>query len=316
MLISQVSSLTGRAAALLAKMIELAPIFRAAQFKLDPSTFLNTKETLAKTGTAARAPGAAAQRDAQSPSVALSTLAAYTREYSIDELYLADANVGNSPEALKKASDRKLAQFAVAMAEEIQDHMFIGTAASNQMLGISTLVLDAVASGQTARLGFTQAELAAMNKNISLQLTSDNYGNFLETLEKEIANVPNANAIMVNTNLAARLTTIARVKHVYGQINDAFGGVVETILSVPIIKLPTTAIIQTESDGTNSDCTSMYIARFAEELGLSFSTNSGFMFTDFPNTEVKPNAVARLSMHLQLSPEKTNAVKRLSRIRL
>lgn len=308
--------MSGRAQGLLAKMIELAPIFRVAQFKLDASTFLNSKESIALTSTAARAEGSAAQRDAQTPTTALSSLAIYTREYSIDEVRLADANVGNTINALKMIADRKLNQFAAAMAAEIQKHMFIGTAASNEMLGLSNFVKDAAAGGQTARLGFTQAELAAMNQQVSLQLTSDYYGTFLESLEKAIALVPGCNAICVNTNLAARLTTIARQKHVYGQINDAYNGVLDTILSIPIIKVPADTILQTESDGSNSDCTSMYLIRFAEELGCAFSTNNGFTFKDFPDLEANPAGAARLSFHLQLSPERTDSVRRLSRIRL
>lgn len=316
MLVSQISNLSGRAAGLLAKMIALAPIFRVAEFKLDPSTFLVNKESLTTSGTAARPIGGAAQRDAQSPSTALAVLAAYTRELSIDEMYLADQNVGTSPKALKNISARKLNEFAVKMAEEIQDHMFIGTGADNQMLGCSVFCIDADAVGQTARLGFTAAEIASMNKRVSMQLIPDNYAAFLELLEKELAKVPGSNAIECNINLAARLTTMAREKHVYGQINDAYQGTLETILGRPIIPLPETSIPQTESDGINNDCTSLYIKRYAEELGMSYSTNNGFTFTDFPETEVKPNSVARMSFHIQLSPEKVNSMKRLSRIRL
>jgi len=316
MLVSQISAMNGRAAGLLSKMIDLAPVFRVAQFKLDPSTFLVNKEALVNTGTAARAIGASAQRDAQAPSSALASLAAYTREISIDEVYLADQNIGTSPKALKQVYDRKLNEFTVKMAEEIQDHMFVGTGTNNQMVGCSVFCLDAAAGGQTTRFGFTTAEIASMNQNVNLQLVEDNFGAFLEFLEKELAKVPGANAIECNINLAARLTTIARAKHVYGQINDAFQGTLETILNVPIIKLPVTAIPQTETDGVNADCTSMYLKRYAEELGMSYSTNNGFTFVDFPETEVKPNSVARISFHLQMSPEKVNSMKRLSRIRL
>jgi hypothetical protein len=316
MLVSQISRLEGRAAKLLAKMIELAPVFRVAQFKLDPSTFIVNKESLTKTGSAARAIGSPAQRDAQSPSTALAALAAYTREYSIDEMYLADANVGSSPAALRQIADRKLNQFVVEMAKEIQDDMFVGTGADNRMVGCSVFVADADAAGQTPRYGFTAAELASMRQIIGLQLVPDNYGTFLELLEKELAKVPGANAIEVNTNLAARLTTIAREKRVYGQINDAFNGTLETILNVPIVKLPTTAISSTESDGEHDDCTSLYIKRYAEEVGFSYSTNNGFTFADFPETEVKPNSVSRMSFHIQTSPETVDSVKRLTRIRL
>jgi hypothetical protein len=322
MKITQISSLSGRAAGLLAKMIELAPLFRFAEFKLDPSTFLVNKEGLVQTGSAARVIGQPAVADAQSPNTALAALCAYTREITVDEMYLADANVGTSPQALKMINDRKLNLFVVALAQEIQHDMTLGSGIAPHMLGLLNFVLDAAAGAQIARLGFTQAELAAMNVNVgagangSLQLVEDNYSEFLETLEKQISLVIGANALICNTNLAARITTIARQKHIYGQINDAFNNVVDTILGVPICKLQPADMPSTETDGVNNDCTSLHIVRFAEELGMSYSTNNGFTFTDFPESEITPQSKARMSFHLQLSPEMANSYKRLSRIRL
>lgn len=317
MKISQVSNLSGRAQNLLAKMLEIAPIFQFAEFKLDPSTFLHLKDSDTFSNSAARAENAAAQKDAQTPASATLSLSLYSRETAIDDVRKLDKNVGYAPAALRLMADRRLSSLAVKLAQEVQDHILAGTYSSNQMLGFATFVVDGSSGSQTARLGFTQAELASMNKQISLQLsTPANQDTFVENLEKYMAEVPSANAIICNTNLGARLTTIAKRLGAAGETVNSFGVPVATFNGVPIIKVPTTAIPQTESDGSNSDCTSLYVVRFAEELGTAFSTNSGFYFQDFQDYETYPQGVARLQMFLQLAVERTDAFRRLSRIRL
>jgi hypothetical protein len=317
MKIAEVSNLSGRAQNLLAKMVVNAPIFQYAEFKLDPSTYLNFKDSDTFTSTAARAENADAQKDEQTPASALLSLALYSRETSIDDVRKLDANVGYAPAALKMMSDRRLGGLAVKLATEVQDHMFTGTNSSYQMLGMANFVKDAAHSGQTATLGFTTAELAAMNKQVSLQLNdSTNQNEFLEDVERYIGEVPGANAIICNTNLGARLTTIAKRLGAAGETVNSFGVPVQTVNGIPIIKVPTTAIPQTESDGSNSDCTSLYIVRFAEELGAAFSTNSGFYFQDFQDVQGSPEGKARLQFFLNLSVERTDALRRLSRIRL
>jgi len=318
MLISQISQVDGRAAGLLAEMVSLHPIFQVAQFRKDASTFLSTKEGASHTGSAARAEGAAAQRDAQTPSTSQISLALYSREIVVDNLRRQDVASGAmTPNGLRKFYDRQLKKLLKKFAAEIQLDMFQGTNAANRMLGLSSWVKDAAAGGQTAAMGFTAAEQAAMNVNISLQLNTEaNRDLFIENLEEQITTVPNANAIMVNQYLYARINTIARRYAAIGTIVNDFGKQVATLFNIPIYPFPTSVIPQTESDGVNADCTSMYIARFAEELGVCFSTNSGFLFTDFEDVDDLPSGLARMEMYTQLVAEETDAFKRLSRIRL
>jgi len=317
MLVSQISKLTGRASGLLAKILEINPLFQYAQFKLDFSTAIHVKDSDTFTSTAARAENQAAQKDAQKPSTAVNNLALYSREIEIDDLRKLDATLGGGDQALKLFADRRLGGLAVKLGKEIQAHMLAGTNADSQLLGLSTFVKDASAAGQTAALGFTVAELAAMNKNVSLQLnTTANQDALMEMIEQEMANIPGANAIICNTSLGSRLTTIARRHGASGQSLNSFGIPVATFNSIPIIKLPSDCISQTESDGTNSDCTSLYIARFAEELGVAWSTNSGFYFQDFQDAEGTPSGKARMQFFLNLACERTDALRRLSRIRL
>lgn len=315
--LAQLSDLTGRGAGLLAAMYEQVPLLQAAEFKLDASTHFVVPDKASHSGSAARAVNAALQRDAQSPNPTARSLALYGREISIDDVYLADQRVGISPAGLRLLFDRQLKALSVKIAEEVEKDMFVGTDASNTMLGISEFVKDAAAGGQTAKLGFTTAEQAAMNTQVGLKLdTSANQDGFIETLEKEMAKVPGANTIVCNPNLKARLTTIARRLGAAGETRNSFGTPLATFNGVPIVPVSTAAISQAESDGTNSDCTSLYIVRFAEDLGVSFATNSGFKFDDIDLDSVKPNDIARLQIFLNLQVGKTNAMRRLSRIRL
>lgn len=317
MKIDQISNLTERAAGLLAKMVEIAPIFQFAEFRNDFSTALNIPDKSNFSGSANRAVGSSFVKDLQSPNPTAVTLKSYGREVAVDDLYKADAKLTGSPVGLQKYLDRQLASAALKVASEVQSHMFVGTGSSPEMLGISNFVKDAASGGQTASLGFTTTEQAAMNSQVALQLnTTANQDAFLELLFKAIAGVPGANALVCNANLAARLTTIAKRIGAAGESLNSYGVPVTTFNNVPIVALPTDAIPQTESDGTNSDCTSLYVTRFAEELGVAFNTNSGFLFQDFQDYQTEPQGVSRLQINLDLIVERTDALKRLSRIRL
>ncbi|MBP8975103.1 MAG: hypothetical protein KBG83_00145 [Bacteroidetes bacterium] len=316
--IAQVSNLQGRAAGVLTTILAQEPLLRVADFRPDNSVYFANPDKDTFTSTAARAVNESIQRDAQNPNPAAAALALYGREISVDDVYKQDAVIGNlSARGLLEFLDRRVAGLAVKLGSEIVVDICSGTATSNRMIGFSEFVKDAAAGGQTARLGFTTAELAAMNNQVGLQLnTTTNQDAFIESLIKKVAEVPGANALVMNTNLYARMTTIAKRIGAAGETRDSFGVPVSTFNGISLIPVNTTAITQSESDGTNSDCTSLYIVRFEENLGVTFSTNSGFLYTDFEDVESKPNGVARMQMFLNLTVNKDNAFRRLSRIRL
>lgn len=314
--LAQIGNLGPRGQALLSIIIAQYQIFRVAEFRLDASTHLHSVDKQTATGSAARAEGGAVQKDQQTPVTEAKSLQIYTGEVSIDKVRAQDKVLGLGSDYQKLFADRRMDGNVLRIAEEVQNHMFLGTYTDNQMLGILELIKDADAAGQTARLGFTAAELAAMRAQVSLQLNSTaNQDAFIEKLEEELANVPGANAIIVNGKLGARLTTIGKRLHSYGQTMDQFGFPVETYNNVPIIRVPTTAISQTMNDGVNADNTALVIARFAESQGCCYSTNSGFLYQDFGEVEGSSN-VAQANLFLSTTVEKQNAVKVLYRIRL
>ena len=281
--IAQIGNLGPRAQALLSLILAQLQIFRVAEFRLDASTHLHAVDKHSATGTAARAEGAdTVQTDKQAPSTEAKSLNLYTRDATIDKVRTQDKLLGIGTEFQKLFADQRMDSNVIALAEEVQNHMFTGTLTNNQMLGLLELIKDADVAGQTARGGFTQTELAAMKSRAELKLdTTENQYAFVELIEKELANVPGANAILVNANVGARLSTIARKVSALGMTMDQFGFPLQTFNEVPIVKVPTTAISQTMSDGVNADCTAIAIVRFAERQGMCYSTNSGFLYQDF-----------------------------------
>ncbi len=317
MKIQQVSQLTGRSAILLAKILELFPLLQFAEFRENTSYFPTIPDKSTFSGSAARAEGSAIQRDAQKPTATGVNLALYGRELAIDDVRKMDTRIAGSPAMLKNFSDNQLLALAIQLFTEVENDMIQGTATSNQMLGLFNFIKDAAAGGQTAALGFTAAEQAAMNYNVNLKLDNiDDQDTFCELLMKKIVEVPGANAIILNYNSYARLTSISKRKGFAGESVNTFGIPTKTFNGIPMVPVPVTTITQTESDGTNSDCTSIAVVRFSEALGVCYPTNSGFLFTDFNEAEVNPNGIARLQFFGNLVVEKSNAVRRLSRIRL
>ncbi len=317
MKLPQISNLSNRGAQLSAVILENEPVLQAFEFKQDASYYNVVPDQATFTGSAARAENAAVQKDSQKPNPVGRSLALYGREIGIDDVRKLDANVGVSIAGLRMFADRELKKLAKKLSSEIVVDMFQGTDASNRMLGLCEFIKDAAAGGQTARLGFSASDLAAMNSQVSLKLdTTANQDAFIELLEKKIAEVPGANMILVNTNLKARLSTIARRLGALGQNLNSFGTPVQTFNNVPFYPVSTNALPQTESDGSNSDCCSLLIVRASEDLGQSFSTNSGFYFSDFEEFQTKPEGTARLQMFLNLTVDTDNAVRRMSRIRL
>ncbi len=321
--IAQISTLTGRGAGLLTDMIINAPLLSVAEFQQEASDHLIATSTESSDSSGVRNEGDVVARRAAVPDTNARKLRIFSRQVAVDNLRIQDARVGvQAPLGLRNFYDSQLRIEAIAIAEEFQNQAFIGTDATDvngklHMLGFSELVKDAAAAGQTSRFGFTTAEIAAMNVQVALQLnTADNQNVFVELLTSVMADVPGANALLMNTLLAARMTTIGKRLGAAGEDVTTFGTRVDTFNRVPIIPLPTSALPQTETDGINNNCGSLYVVRFAEQTGAAFTTNSGFIFTDFPQNADLPSGIAQLEMFVNLAVMKRNAVRRLSRIRL
>lgn len=315
--IAQISSLSNAGQGILSYVLNLYPIFRFAQFRPDTSSYVNYADRPTITGSAVRAEGAPAQRDNQTPTPTARNLALYSREITIDDVRKRDQNITGSPAGLiYLMRNRQLAQ-AVALAAEVEIDMISGADSAYHMLGLTEFVKDAASGGQTTHLGFTTAEQAAINVQANLKIdNNDDQNAFLEILDRALYVVPGANAIICNDGMKARLSTMARNRALFGMTIDQFGVEAETYKGIPLVRVTSEALTQTQSDGVNTDCTSVFVVRFAEQLGVAYSTNSGFDFMDFPEIEADPQGMSRLQFFLNLTVERTNALRRISRIRL
>ncbi len=322
--LAQISSgMSGRGAGLLTSMLEEAPALQFAEFQSEASDHLLATARETATGSSSRNEGDTAHRNAVVPDVTPRKLRLYSREVTVDNVRIQDVRNGiTAPAGLKNFYDRQLKVEANGLADDLQNDLFAGTDAADvagkiHMLGFSEFLKDAVAAGQTARFGFSTADIAAMNVQAALKLdTDENQSAFVELLYKVLAQIPGANAIQCNVNLAARLTTIAKKLGAAGESINSFGTKASTFNGIPIIPVPVTTISQSESDGVNADCTSLYAIRYQEDTGVAVTTNSGILFADFAESSELPSGIARIEFFGNLAVQSRNSLRRISRIRL
>ncbi len=97
---------------------------------------------------------------------------------------------------------------------------------------------------------------------------------FMQTLDEIISRVPNANAIMCNANMKAIMARLARKFGFFNTLINDFGKTVEMYGRCRLIDVGTTAagaeiITNTETQGSSSLATSLYICAFNETTGIT-----------------------------------------------
>ena len=317
------TGLAGRGANLAAKALEIRPELAAYEFQFEASTHLDVVGPEVYNGSTinntARAEGSPVnERNRAVPTVNVATHKLYEGEIAIDNLRLQDKKAGlMTPQAMTNLEDTQLVMETRRVAMNFADDVFAGDGTSNRVIGLSAVIADADASGQTARFGFTADELAAMLVQVNLKLDSDdNIKQFLELLQLQLNLMPGANAIHANANLHARLTSVARAKGFYSQGQDFFNQTVDKIHNIPFVKHQTSAIPMTESNGDSNTCTSMYIVNWQEYTGCNIPTNTGLLFEDFPQTTEESSGVARVGFYGRPRIQSRFCLRRMSRIQL
>lgn len=305
---------------LLTEFLDEAAI-RSIELSPDASDYL--QEANAASGDVSaitRAEGAALQRENVTGSPTLGALALYGKEFSIDDVKAFDKNIGASPEFIRNRNLRRMKKYMKTLREAISSDLFqgVGNVSPNtEMFGIATLIADAaLASGQTTRFGYTAADILTMLTQIEIDMTTKaKILQFMEKLEQEIELVPGANRLYMNTNLAARVKTGARLMGVLGSSQDSFNIPLSTVFGVPVVPVKTTAIPNTDVWSGHTLATSLYIVRAQELGGIDYPTNSGFAYSGFMDDDT-PLGISRIQMFLNLRVNDVDAVRRLSRIGL
>lgn len=205
-------------------------------------------------------------------------------------------------------------------AKSLETDCFLGSGSGSprQMSGLKTIM-----DGTTDVAGFTGNK---MTLNAADYLTGDsfdlssasNYDAFIEAFELWISLLDNPSGVVCNRQAAARLTTIARVKHILGEQRDAFGNRQNTIAGIPIIRVLDTSILNTEPDDAGTpvnETTSLYLMQPGEGL-ISLATNSGLQFDDLGTLEGKESERVKGEVRIDTLIQDENVVRRVRNIKL
>ncbi len=304
-------------------LLQAFKILEVMEFGYEPFSFDNypVKEDVGDTDNSARAINAAAKKFTYSPSKASDTQRAYAFEWEIDSAYLNDLDIGAiTPEGLRRRIENEQLRLAKKVVGDVLHDIFNGDGVTTDILGLATMIKDvASSSGQASFQGLTQAQIHASLIQIGVQLSLANEAtlrSYEEDVTAEIADMGGNPVMIMNNKMFARHTAIAKKLNLYGQTTTAFGSTIDMFGNTKMIPVPLKYLPQTESDGTNSDCSSIYLVDYNEVDGLRIATNSGLKFTDFENLESTPGGKSRLEFIGNHKLEDMKKVKRLSRIRL
>jgi hypothetical protein len=297
------------------------PLIRNMEFSPDISDYLQealpaSSDVLAIT----RAEGSALQRVNITGTPTLGSLALYGKEYSIDDVKKFDGNIGASPEFIRTRAMRNMLKQIKKFREDFAKHRIqgVGNASPNtEMYGLATIIQDVDSSAsQNTFAGYSKADIHSMLTQVKIDLTTKSkILQLMELLEREIALVPGANGLLMNTYLAARIKTGARMMHVLGSAQDSFNIPLDTVFGVPMIVGSTDAIPNTDVWTDHALATSLYIVRNQELSGLDYPTNSGFAYSGFDDDDT-PLGISRVQIFTNTRLNDVNCVRRLSKIGL
>lgn len=147
--------------------------------------------------------------------------------------------------------------------------------------------------------------------------TADNYDLFIESLMDWISKVEDPKGLLMNPALRARMTTVARVKHILGESRDSFGRPVQTFNDIPMVPMLAASIPITEDDDAGTpvaETTSLYISSPAE-MDFSLVTNSGLAFKDY-DPDDKQSEGHTWEVRSAWKPEKENSMIRVRNIKI
>lgn len=218
-------------------------------------------------------------------------------------------------EGIASERARQLISFSRGIGRYFTDQFINGNNTAPQLHGIRPRII----AGQTASMGTNGDTVPLGNSDANVVKQQA----FLEKLYELIGLVPDgAQVLVMNSRAIARLQAIARQYVTVTQVNDAFGIPQQftTFNGIPVInsglaKDGTTQIItNTETQGTSTDCTTIYALRFGERENVSIGTNIGLQVYD--RGLVGSQFVTAVEMDANILIQNDRAVARLVGIRL
>lgn len=164
--------------------------------------------------------------------------------------------------------------------------------------------------------------IAAATNGMSVLGTSDaDRHAFLDKLDEAIAAVENPQVLYMNADIRAKLRSSARRLTMYDQTRDTFGRSIERYNGIELVDIGTksdgtTKIIpQTETQGSSSVASSIYIVGFGQDesdRGVTGLSNGGIQVKDLGEIDAKPVFRTRIEFFCGLALFGGKAAARLS----
>jgi len=152
-------------------------------------------------------------------------------------------------------------------------------------------------NGLKTRLTGAQLLAATLGTNgLQINISNLERQTFCDALDDLIAAVPDIQAMYCNSFVLAKYRSLARRLTIANTTVDSLGRTIDYYNGIPLLdvgnKADGTPIIpQTETQGTSSDCSSIYAVNFAGDLGepgVIGLTNGGVQIMDLGQLETKP----------------------------
>lgn len=313
-----------RGGAALTRILEASPLIRFLDeqnaFELDTHDF-DYRPDDGTTTVKTRALGGSYSGSTQTPATKQTgELAIHGDQLDIDVSHVADDRRGQRD--LNGWIDTRLARMIRSWAKGFEAKLIYGDHTAGPPAEIKGL--NRIFDGSTNLPGFgitgvVDAASALSGSPDSFDLsTATNYDAFLELLMNTVAQVEGATGIACNKETYARLSTIAREKHIRGEARDRFGNPITTFDGINLIKVLDGTLTNTEPDNAGTpvnETTSLYILAPGEQK-LSVVTNSGLEFDEKLHLESKESSRIRWEMRGQWKIEEKNAARRIRNIKV
>jgi len=274
---------TTRGQRFIQQVLSYSPLLQTLMnFKLK-ATEHNYRPAAGSQAVGARALAANYTPSNMTPAAVLSgVLSAHGFFIKFDQSYKTDVDLGIGIEMDQWYEDN-LDDKAYDTAKAIEALIISGSGTGNNMAGLD-VILDG--DNNVPGLGITMVIDALTGSGLSgdsFDLTSsDNYDTFLEQTDKWKEEVEGADAIICNRSVAARLTTIARIKHALDWSKSEFGNRIAVVNGLQIMPVDDDIITKAEPDNAGTpvnETTSLYVFKNAEGL-WNINSNSGLAFYD------------------------------------
>lgn len=205
---------------------------------------------------------------------------------------------------------RELMSFAGNLGKQFQNYFFNGTGTDDQFSGLKLIV----PSSQKLSSGTNGFQVVLGNSDTAKKSQQQ----FLELLDNLIQMVDGgAQVIFMNGAVLSRLSSVAREqidyqKNEFGQPVPYYNGI--PIRNAGFDKDGNLVLPFDETQGTSTDCTSIYAVRFGEAADLTLATNIGVEVKDLGLVGVHYTHAVEFDVDLVLLNDKS--VARLTGIRL